>query len=408
MDAIRLVTTIFFVILALKTCDSAMGQDAEFPVANVQKYDSSEHFSYLTDAQAVPPLVRVPDEPKLTLPSMTHPQAYSFGAGDRSFFSDPYPRFYFQVGALLFQQKPQFGGQPIVVDNNNNKTLLSTSNFDSTFNPGLQATMGGRLANGRVVEFDYMGLYGGSTSTVATKPDPNAFLTFPNNLAGNVFVDTNRVQVNYASSFSSFALNTLGGCCGNDVKCGAGCSEIGCGKGGFGVVRCQSPLWFAGFRYINFNDRLNISAQRIVGGMVENGTYKTTTNNNLYGAQLGARLRRTSGRFGWDATSFGGVFYNDASQTQSVTDFPNFAIRPSVSNNKGGVAFVGGGNLSALYSLNNVWSLRTGYSVLWIQNLAFAPNQLDFNFAAAQGGSQLHNSGGLLLHGVTAGLEARW
>ena len=299
------------------------------------------------------------------------------------------------------------------MDNNNNNTLLSTSDFDSTFNPGLQATVGGRFANGRVVEFDYMGLYGGSESSAAANADPNAFLIFPNNLAGNVFVDMDRVQVDHSTSFSSFALNALSGGGSSDVKCGAGCSEIGCGKGGCGKggcgdVHCQSLSWFAGFRYIDFSDRLNISAQRIVGGMVENGTYNTTTDNNLYGAQLGARWRRTSGRFGWDATGFGGIFYNDASQTQSVTDFPNFAIRPTVSDDKGEVAFAGGGSLSALYSLNNVWNLRTGYSVLWIEDLALAPNQLDFNFSAAQSGSQLHNDGSLLLHGLTAGLEARW
>lgn len=413
MNAIRLAAAIFFVVLASNACNSAMGQDAEFS-ADIQKSDQYGQI-VSTDAQEVPALVLGPHEQTLTSSSMTDSQAYGFDAGDRPFCSDPYPRAYFEIGALLFHQAPQFDRQPIVVDNNSNNTLLSSSDVDSTFNPGLQATMGVRLANGRAVEFDYMGLYGGSESAFAAQSDPNAFLIFPNNLAGNVFVDMDRAELDYSTSFNSFALNALSGY-GYDVKCGANCGDIACGKGGCGKggcgsrgdVRCESLSWFAGFRYIDFSDRLNISAQRIVGGLVENGTYNTTTDNNLYGGQLGARWRRTSGRFGWDATGFGGIFYNDARQTQSVIDFPNFAIRPRVSNDEGDVAFAGGGNLSALYSLTNVWNLRIGYSILWIEDLALAPNQLDFNFAAAQSGNQLHNDGSLLLHGLTAGLEARW
>lgn len=219
------------------------------------------------------------------------------------------------------------------------------------------------------MEFDYFGLFGGSTSAVAVKPDPTSFLIFPNNLTGNVFVDMDSTRVNYSSAFNSFAVNLL--CC-------CGCCEESCdkgskgGKGGGGVARCRSVTWFAGLRYLNIAERLNISAQRIVGGGVEEGTYNTSTNNNLYGAQLGARLRRTSGRFGWDATGFAGIFGNDAQQTQAVTDFPNFPLRPTVSSSKAGVSFVGGTNVSALYSLTNVWNLRAGYTVLWVEGLALA------------------------------------
>jgi hypothetical protein len=45
---------------------------------------------------------------------------------------------------------------------------------------------------------------------------------------------------------------------------------------------------------------------------------------------------------------------------------------------------------------------------MWIEGLALAPDQLDFNFAAADGGAQLNAGGGLLLHGANVGVEARW
>lgn len=382
MNAIRLAAGIVIVTLASTTFNSAMGEDVQH----------------------------------LTPPSTPDFRECALGADafDRPYFSSgPSPSFYFQTEALFFQQVPRFGAQPIVVNNTNDTTLMSTSNLNSTFNPGLQATLGRQLQNGQTVELEYLGLFGGSSSAVALKPGPAAFLTFPNNLAGNAFVDMNRVDAVYFSSFNSFAINLLssnvfsdspsgpGGCCGSDS-----CCEVAYGSGA--AATSQSLFGFAGFRYINFNDELNISTQRVVGGVVENGSYNTTTSNNLYGAQLGGRYRRTSGPFGWDTTGFAGLFANDASQTQSATDFPNFPLRPPVTSNRAGAAFVGGGSVSALYSLNSVWNLRAGYTLLWVEGLALAPNQLDFDFASAQGGSQLRSNGGVFLHGATAGLEARW
>ena len=124
-------------------------------------------------------------------------------------------------------------------------------------------------------------------------------------------------------------------------------------------------------------------------------------------AQLGARIRRTRGRFGWEGSGAAGVYLNNSQQSQTVTDFPNFPLR-NVSSSANGAAFVGDTNLSGLYRLNNVWNLRAGYNVIWIQGLALAPNQIDSDFAAAQGGSNLNNGGGMLLHGVNVGLEARY
>ena len=150
-----------------------------------------------------------------------------------------------------------------------------------------------------------------------------------------------------------------------------------------------------------------MSAERIVAGATETGSYNIRTANHLYGAQLGARLRRTRGQFGWEAGGAAGVYVNDAQQSQSVIDFPAVPLR-NASNSSSSAAFVGDLNLTGLYRLTNVWNLRAGYNVLWIQGVALAPDQIDSDFGAALGGSHLDNSGGMLLHGVNVGIEARW
>ncbi len=71
------------------------------------------------------------------------------------------------------------------------------------------------------------------------------------------------------------------------------------------------------------------------------------------------------------------------------------------------MAFVGELNLSAFYRLTDVWDLKAGYNLMWIDGLALAPDQLDFNFAPPNG-NQLQNGGAMFLHGVNVGLEARW
>lgn len=406
MSTIRSSAIILISILASAPGHLVTAQDAwQFADGHAHPANLTSGSAFLTDGfdESVQLLVSDIEDPLST--SQMASQECGYDTCNYPFFlNEPCPRVYFQTQALLFQQVPQFGRQPIVIDNIDNSTLLSTSDLKPNFKPGVQATLGWQLHSGRAVELDYMGLFGGTTSAVAVKPDPASFLTFPNNFAGNVFVDMDRLQADYTSSFHSFAINLLSGC---NTDCCTSCDELGCDGIRCGGAR-QSLSWFGGFRYINFSDRINLSAQRTVGGLPENGTYNTSTDNNLYGAQLGAKLRRTSGRFGWDASGFAGIFGNDASQTQSVTDFPNFPIRPTVSSQEGGVAFVGGGNLSGLYSLNQAWNLKAGYSALWIDGLALAPDQLDFDLASAQGGSALNNGGGLLLHGVNVGLEARW
>ncbi len=344
----------------------------------------------------------------VTAQDVGQPLVASIGQADlsgcfRPSWNDACPSVYGQVEALFMRRDPRFARQPIVVDDSTNTTVLSTSDLNFNYDPGLRATIGIRRCEGRALEFSYFGLFEGSASAVVDRPDSTSFLIFPGNESGNVFVDMDRVRVDYASWMHSFEMN-LPWCCGCCNECGSGCgSASGCGE-----IRCQSVEWFAGFRYLNLGERLDLSAQRTVDAQVEDGTYNIRTENNLFGAQLGARLRRTRNRFGWEATGKAGIFGYDAQQTQSVTDYPDFPLRPTVSSSGSGVAFVGEVNLSALYRLTDIWGLRAGYSIMWIEGLALAPDQLDFAFATSPSGNQLHRGGGMLLHGANVGLEARW
>lgn len=404
----RIAVGILLVVLASKTYTLAIGEDAEQPsVASVRQTDPRECAVLLADAQEEPPTDQTLELQGVDSPSIT--EYKDAGLDDCCpYWNDACPSVYAQVDALFMTREPRFAQQPLVVDANET-TLLSTSDLDFDYEPGLRATVGMRHCGGRALEFSYFGLWEGDATAFVEAPGEESFLFFPDNLAGNTFVDLDRVRVNYSSRLHSFELNLpcCSGCCESDCGKGKGGGEgKGCGKG-CGEVRCRSFEWFAGLRYLNLDERLDIATQRTVNEGIENGSYNLRTSNNLYGAQLGARLRRSQGSFGWEATGKAGIFGNDSQQRQTVTAFPNQTLR-SQSRSGGGVAFVGEVNLSALVCLTDVWNVRAGYNAMWIEGLALAPDQLDFDFATDPSGNQLRNGGGTFLHGVNVGLEARW
>ena len=71
------------------------------------------------------------------------------------------------------------------------------------------------------------------------------------------------------------------------------------------------------------------------------------------------------------------------------------------------VAFVGEANFVLTLDLNDCWTARGGYNLMWIEGVALGPDQLDFTMTSTSG-TMLTNDGGLFLHGASVGLEARW
>lgn len=422
---------ILFAILASSTCTQATGRAAEQSSRpDHHLFDRPDELVFISGASEVTGSDVVLDNPfrkwlsiadpgdtSTVLASSPHQSAtpiigISLGDGhdgcELPFNNNPCPCVYARVEALFLKRDPRFSNQAIVVDDTTDTTLLSTSDLDYNYDPGLQATFGMRICDGRAIEFTYFGLFDGNANGSAASSGAGSSLILGDNLFGNVFIDMDLTRVRYSSWLHSFEVN-LPCCCGCCEQCG--CGECGCGEGGSScggdLGSCQSFEWFGGFRFINYGDELDIYAERTVAGAVESGSYNLRTSNHLYGAQLGARVRRTQGRFGYEAGGKAGLYANDAQQEQTVTDFPNFPLRRT-SISSSAAAFVGEANLTGLYRLNQVWNLRAGYNVMWIEGLALAPDQLDFNFASAQGGNQLDNSSGMLLHGVNVGVEARW
>jgi hypothetical protein len=316
-------------------------------------------------------------------------QAEPVDCCDAPYAEDLCPCWYGEGEWLLLQRTRGTTSQPILMDDNTGNTLLSTNDLGFGFSSGARAIAGKRFCDNLVLEFGYLGWFDGHAVTGKENTDPDVVMALPDALSGlNVFYGLNRLRVDYGSRINSFEFN-LARCCQDSCN------------------TCRSLEWFAGVRYVRLDESLRIDGEREQDGEVESGVYAVRTANNLYGGQLGGRLRRGWGRWRWEGTAKAGVFWNDAAQTQWIIDYPDFPARPTTGGGAASLAFVGELNLSAIYRLNDVWGLRTGYNLIWVQGVALAPDQLDFTYTP-ESGSRLAHDAGFLLHGFNVGVEARW
>lgn len=302
------------------------------------------------------------------------------------------PRVYGEVEWLFLKRSTGQPDRTLLINASNQAVLASSSDLSFDFDSGARALIGFQLCGCVPVEFGYFGLCD-SVASLEYMPQQgvNATLPGPLGVASNVFHDNVTVQVDYRSRIQGAEVNFP--CCF--------CCEDPCGD------YATSKEFFAGFRYVSLREDILIFGAKPVQSGIETGYYDTNSRNDLYGAQVGSRIRRCRGRFSLEGTAKVGIFYNQAGQEQVFVDFPNFLLRPSVSANGNNVACVSELNLTGIYQLNRTWGLRAGYNVMWIEGVALAPNQLDFSFASTSG-TGLHAGGGLFLHGVNVGLEARW
>jgi hypothetical protein len=309
------------------------------------------------------------------------------------------PWFYGQAEALFLERDIRGDEQVVVIDVNRppgDDVVLRTGDLDFDFESGFRALLGYQLKPCMAVEFVYFGVSDASASATAVGND-NLAVPGDLGLVSLDFFDADIMRVSYSAEMHNFEVNLVGtspACC----HCG-GC----CGCGG-------SASLLAGFRYLNLDEVFNINSTDFDTGT---SNYNISTRNNLYGFQIGARWKRCWERLGVDFTGKAGIFANDAKQRQFVTDFgggpafPQFFLRTPRSASSTNVAFVGDLNLSLCYKLTDVWSVRGGYNLMWIEGVGLAPSQLDFTNTPTSG-TQTVDSGGVFWHGVNVGVQACW
>ncbi|MDZ4782837.1 MAG: hypothetical protein SGJ19_21525 [Planctomycetia bacterium] len=144
--------------------------------------------------------------------------------------------------------------------------------------------------------------------------------------------------------------------------------------------------------------------------------YEVSTDNRLYGFQLGAdwQLVRNS-RIEIAGFVRAGIFNNDA-VAETADPSGIFAFAPQnqlLSANAQRAAFAGEAGITGSIRLWDFVWLRGGYQVLHVDSVALTPDQLPLNEFAVinaplQARAGIDANGDVFYHGATAGLEVRW
>lgn len=156
-----------------------------------------------------------------------------------------------------------------------------------------------------------------------------------------------------------------------------------------------------GLRYIDMWEGFKLTFAK----MNDKSHYIIHTNNNLYGAQIGADFQMNpTARLSWDFFIKLGAAANHAKQhthlgdqddSVILRDFKNSHIRPAY--------FI---DLSALmsYSFWDAFEVHGGYQMLYLTGMAFASEQLD-DKVGPDNGKRLYHKGQCFIHGAFAGLS---
>lgn len=160
----------------------------------------------------------------------------------------------------------------------------------------------------------------------------------------------------------------------------------------------------AGFRYLRLDESLNYDVDFLVPNL---SGVNWQTNNDLYGAQMGADLKlwRLGGPLAVNGLFKAGIFGN-SSDNHFVYDIVGTPIVQG-NGSDSTVAFVGEIGVNAAYQLTRHFSLRGGYQMLWVSEVALASDQANLTLQTLDP-NDMQSSGDVFYHGALVGGEFAW
>lgn len=135
-------------------------------------------------------------------------------------------------------------------------------------------------------------------------------------------------------------------------------------------------------------------------------SHHVNVNNHLYGMQVGADAKLASlGWFTLEGFTKLGVYYNDADQTTSVTDV--FGVVSPINATGPQTAVAAEVGLIGVVKLNDAWSVRGGYQLLWLDGVALPGDQIS-STNLATGAADLETGNTALFHGFVTSIQFAW
>ena len=305
----------------------------------------------------------------------------------RYWFTPPAYGTYIQADALFLSRSHDPANRPIAVDlTGGSTTVLSTgnANLSGSFQPGALLTLGFNFDQVSAIEATYFGLNSWSNSAQATSP-PAGLLGLAGTLQNttNDFIFADRMSISYTSEIQNVEANYK--------------------------QTIEGLTLLTGFRYFRLAETFDINSHGAAPptGSGTTSDYKINLANQLLGAQFGMGYTWNWGALNSNLLGKIGPYANLAHQNTLLQDSGNTQLLRNYRADTTPVAMVAEIGLNAGYQVTNWFSLHAGYRFIYIQNVAFAPDQLDLT-ASPPGTTVLNAHSSLFLHGVNVGAEIRW
>ena len=173
-----------------------------------------------------------------------------------------------------------------------------------------------------------------------------------------------------------------------------------------------TPWWtcMVGFRYGDLNDNLTIRTADSSMPDPLNSDTRYFVDNDMFGFQAGTEYILASNPAGWDilTTLKGGIYYNRVDLR--VESFGNGFTNGRGSFVTGETAWLGEAGLQARRHMSCNATLTLGYSIMSIDGVSLAPEQMTTVVNPLDGPNLQvsSNRSTMFLHGANIGVEYRW
>lgn len=252
---------------------------------------------------------------------------------------------------------------------------INASDFDLGFRTGFDvALVADSLIGENGVEVRYLGIDGwnadASTSTLG------AVTTIASTSPVTTFVGGFNIDSNYGSELDSFEVS----------------------------LRHPVNDWLVvlgGYRQLELNEHFRTMFSDGASG---DALYDVNTGNQLYGGQLGAEVSLlVRDQYRLETIGKVGIYGNSAEHS---THLVHQALDVTVADTTSDTSFVGELGFFLIDDLSDNCSLRVGYQMMWIEQVALGTEQLAAtNFIFLDG---INSTGGAFYHGGFLGLEGTW
>lgn len=312
---------------------------------------------------------------------------------------------------------------------------MTTESAGFGYEPGLRVTVGKYLGRDpanrdRTLEFSFWGLNAWTSQHAIEAVNPSntlSLLRTPLNRGIGAFNYATRHEYTYESDLNSFEVNAkISRRLGRDrmVLTPDGRWERQCDPG-------KTPTFLAGFRTILIDEDFSFSGQRpainnlfdpfantLVNLPAAEGRYDISSQNRLFGIQLGAEMINQHCNWSWGVRGKLGGYANFVEQHSNIniqdtadfdpadgTDDLQSVVRPDVFASDVQLTFGAELGLMGTYQISPNVALRCAYDFIYFQGLALGPQQLDFNFAPTP---NVRSGSHMFLNGGSVGLEVVW